>query len=163
MARRTKTVPRIERLELIRQMLIAGIPEWEIKRELAKGVDMGDGRTCRVKRAQLQKDLNEIGLVWKTLHDDPMVVERVVGAVHTRLARIAHKAEDAKRYHEAIRANLAIVNIVSRRSTRWVAGAKAEEVAPTQEVETELERMSDDELRAKLAKERANVLRLVKG
>lgn len=151
---------RPERLELIRRMLIAGSPEWEIRRMLIAGINLDDGRIARVSRGQAHKDLQEIGLAYQSLHDNPLVAERVVGACAERLTRIADKAEAAGNYHAAIRANVELVNIVARKSTRWARTQAPDVAVSAGEGDNDYDNMGDDELRAELARKRARAEQL---
>ena len=156
-----ETVPKAERLELIRRLLIAGRPDWEIRRDLTRGIALDDGRICKVSPSTASRDLDDVGLAYKALHDNPLIAERVVGAATERLTRIADKAEAVGQFNAAIRANLALVDIVGRHHPRWSrrgdTSSSSEDERPTDPYED----MSDEELRAELEAKRERVLRLV--
>lgn len=127
-------VPKAERIEVVRRLIVNGEPDWKIRRMLVAGVKLPDGRSFKVNRATAHKYLDEIGLEYKALADSPLVVERVIGAAAERLARLADKAEAAGNYQAAIRANLALVDVVARRAPeRW--GRRPVEQAAGAEVE----------------------------
>ena len=162
MPAKSPRVPRAERIELIRRLLIEGKPEWEIKRMIRAGHVLDDGRICKVSGRQLKDDLQAIGLQYRALHDNPLIVERVVGACVERISRIAHKAEEAGQYHAALRANQALIDIVSRRSPRWDRKGLQQLVEePTAAELGEFERLSDAELLAEYKQRRARTAHLV--
>lgn len=169
MAGKKPPIPTALRLELIRKLLIRGIPEWEIKQRLATGIELPDGRVCKVKRVTCDRDLKAVGLEYQALHDNPLIAERVVGACAERLVRIADKAEAAGNFHAAIRANVALVDIVGRRSARWTRTADESSSRSAGQSEAHgrerYQELSNVELQAELDTKRARVahLRLVDG
>lgn len=154
-----RTVPQAERRELIRRLLVAGVPEWQIRRDIARGVRLEDGRTVQVGSETLRRDLEELGLEWRALHDNPQVVERVVGAALERLVRIADAAERAGSFHAAIRANQVIVDLLGRRSPRW-ARRPDESPAISAGARKPYAELSDEELQRELAARRERTERL---
>lgn len=160
-----------ERLEIIRRMLLAGVPEWKIRRQLFEGFELPaipahvvDGFRVpaspavfvQASKSTITKDFQDLASQFRGMHDDPDVAERVVGARLACLIRIAGAAEAEGKYHAAIRANEVVINLVSRRHTRW--SRKGEEEAPPESAAggvDDYEGMSDEELQAKLAEKRA--------
>ncbi len=114
---------RAERLEWIRRLLLAGVPEWKIRRSLVEGLNIaakGDPpRVFKVSMATAKNDFIIIGKEWRQLHDDPEVAERIAGAVLERLTRLALKAEAAGKYSAAIRANVMVMRYLGMRHDRW--------------------------------------------
>lgn len=160
-------ISKSERLELIRKFLIDGVPEWKIRKKLVDGVFVGRTKIAKVSSDTARSDLKQIGLAYKALYDNPLVVERVVGACAERLARIADKAEANNNFNAAIRANLALVDIVARRTNRWAHKGHSleDELVVTQEKKTPYDNMSDDELIEELERKRQRTasLKLVRG
>ena len=158
-------VTRAERIELIRRLLVMGTPEWQIRRTLTTGAKLDDGRVCKVTSSTVTKDLKEVGLQYRALHDSPLVAERVVGACAERLVRIADKAEVSGKYHAAIRANMALVELVSRTSTRWARGVEPEAEEPAESAGGERnprEDMTTEELQAEIVAQRGR-LKVIRG
>lgn len=159
-------VSKEERLEVIRSLLVEGVPEREIRAQLRRGMTLPDGRVIRVSDQTVSKDFRVVGEVYRRLHDDPDVQEAEVAGVLHRLRRIAVTAEKRGQYAPAIRANEAILRVVGHRSSRWNRAAEPDPAGHVDEPDLELARrardleaLSDEELQAELGRTRERAMR----
>lgn len=175
-----------ERQRLVRRLLVEGTPQGTIVRALVAGVALPDGRNVTVSESTARRDVREVAREFDGLFTDADAVVIEVSAAMDRIGKIGKAALAAGRYGDALRAELALVRLVTCRRPEWGAlhgrrfelgggapegeggddGLTAEQVADRDWAEqrvAELARMSPDELRAhhdRLAR-RAGHLRLV--
>ncbi len=168
-----KTSGRVTMAEAVataRQLLIQGVSEWRIRRDFTRGVlcDTREGwpadlhgRTLKFDERRVREILQRVGDDWLALTSDPMVHERMVGAVVERLSRIAAKAEADKQYGSAISANNAILRVtgaIGPTRFRRLAGVEPE-VAPERGAANPYAELTEDELKAQVAERRARLAR----
>lgn len=127
MARVAGAPAREERHEIIRQLLIEGVPEREIRARLKRGLPLPDGRVVKVSESVITADFKAVGEAYRRLHDDPDVLEAEVAGVLHRLRRIAVQAEKRGAWMPAIRANIELARFAGIRSERW---SRASEPTP---------------------------------
>lgn len=128
MARSRKELKRL-RLDFVKASLVAGYTDPEIVDFLAEGIPDQKGAVIKCSRATAYRDLAELGERWRSLQDDPEVIEREVYAIKARILRIAVEAaekalaKDAKGgsgfLSVALRAEERLLQIVGMRSLRW--------------------------------------------
>lgn len=159
-------VSKEERLDVIRGLLVEGVPEREVRAQLRKGLPLPDGRVIKVSDQTVTKDFKVVGAVYRRLHDDPDVQEAEIAGVLHRLRRIAVQAERRGQWMPAIRANIELARFVGIRSTRW---SRASEPEPAPEVveddgqwarrAAQLEGLDDAALQEELARTRERAVR----
>ena len=94
--------------------------------------------------------MDEVGVAFAKIHDDPKFQERVVGSAIMRLQKIASDAHADKKYHASIAATRALVSLVGIRGERW-RPKKTEEEQRTAEPEAAgVDALSEDELDSQL-------------
>lgn len=176
-------VPRHERLELIRQLILKGITVRAITRDFERGTTLKDGRKVKCSRQQLGRDIRQIGSEWQASHDDPAELEARAGAALERLEGLAVAAATRQRavrrtitradgsketviemvpdpnYHAAIQANVQIVRVIGILTPRWRAGM-ADLTAGEPVATDDLDDLTDAELLARHAQSRERVARL---
>lgn len=157
-----------ERQELVRRMILQGFAPHEIRRRFAAGfVHPPNGkdlpftppdrqRFYRLQAPRVSALLQELGEGWRNALDRADVLETYAGAALERLAGLAVKAEDARNYHAAIRANTAIIAVVGLRTSRW----RRDEVAPSSSSGDDLSGLTVEELEEEVAIRRDRVVRL---
>lgn len=160
-------IDRQERLEIMRNLLIEGVPERLIRRQLRQGLKLPDGRVLpRLSETTVARDLQEIGEAYRRLADDPAVQEAELAGVVHRLRRIALQAEKRGQFQAAIRANIELAKFVGMRSERW--SRAADPAAPPVDVDPddvwarragELRELSDDDLVRELTSVRQRAAR----
>jgi hypothetical protein len=102
--------------ERIVRRMAPGSAGWEVQRVDGKA---GTGVLVHGPGAEVGRLVDEIASRYQAAHDDPRVLELVVGAGLDRLAEIAELAVSAGQFHAAIAAIRLRLATVSRRSPRW--------------------------------------------
>lgn len=170
---RAGQVPRPERVELIRELLIGGTPEYEIRRMFTvDGVAMPaaspyTGLTIKIGERTLQRDFEEIGREFRKLYEDPEVAARFGAGSVQRMLRYQGDAAKAGQWGAVIRFEQVLLKLVGLLPRPVVAAAPAVVEATRTEAErlAELQAVSDDELlqRAASSRQRVEQLRLLVG
>jgi len=166
----TRKADPIERRQFVVRLLCQAIPETGVVRRLVAGItDPVTGKTWKVSRSTAFKDLKAVGLQYRSLWDDPLVVERFFGAADEQLGEIYRAAMAAGKLDTAIRAVRARAVFYGIRSSgRWPMGSQAPDEVRAPVTETEryrglarrLENATDEELAAELAGAHAEAERL---
>lgn len=108
-----------ERQRLVRRLLVEGTSQGAIVRALVGGVQLPDGRTAQVSESTARRDVREVAREFDGLFTDADAVVIEVSAAYDRIAKIGKAAMAAGRFGDALRAELALVKLVTSRRPEW--------------------------------------------
>lgn len=116
-----------ERRELVKALVLGGIPDQDIVDDFGRGFTITDGehrgKLAKATPRAIRGDLEAIADEYRERAEARHATEIGAGTAMERLARVAVDAQDAERYGEAIRANVELLDhLAERRQLHRSAG-----------------------------------------